>query len=160
GDGARADVEHRLVEAADQLVGDGGERAAVGDLALDALGDDLVVAGDLGLEVAVLGIGLLAARRHRAERAHAAVGLELLAVDEDQVAGRLLAAGEERADHHAVGAGHDGLGDLAGVLQPAVGDHGYADRLAGQRGVVDGRDLGYADTGHDPGRADRAGADA
>src|SRR6478672_3420068 len=51
GDGARADVEHRLVEAADELVGDRGERAAVGDLALDALGDDLVVAGDLGLEV-------------------------------------------------------------------------------------------------------------
>ena len=43
------------------LVRDGGERAAVGDLALDPLGHDLVVAGDLGLEVAVLGVGLLAA---------------------------------------------------------------------------------------------------
>src|SRR3954451_23615227 len=48
-DGAGADVENRLVETADQLPGDGGERAAVGDLALDALGHQLVVAGHLGL---------------------------------------------------------------------------------------------------------------
>ena len=56
GNRARADVEHRLPQPADELVGDGGQRAAVGHAALDALGHDLVVAGDLGLEVAVLGV--------------------------------------------------------------------------------------------------------
>ena len=33
---ARTDVEHRLVQAADELVGDCRERAAIGDLAFDA----------------------------------------------------------------------------------------------------------------------------
>src|SRR6185437_7794724 len=106
---------------------------SVGDLALDALGDDLVVAGDLGLEVAVLGVGLLAAARHRAEGAHATVGLVLLAVDEDQVAGRLLAAGQQRADHDRVGAGDDRLRDLARVLESAVGDDRDAGRPGRQR---------------------------
>jgi hypothetical protein len=73
---------------------------------------------------------------HRAERAHAAIGLELLAVDEDQLAGALLAPGQQRADHHRVGAGDDGLGDVAGVLHAAVGDDRDAGRLAGQRGLV------------------------
>ena len=159
GDGARADVEHRLVQAADELVGDGADRAAVGDLALDALGHDLVVGGDVGLEVAVLGVGLLAARGHRTERAHAAVGLELLAVDEDELAGRLLAAGEQRADHDGVGTGHEGLGDVAGVLQAAVADERHAGGAAGQRGLVDGGDLRDADAGDDAGGADRARTD-
>src|SRR5689334_18928000 len=76
-DGARADVEHRLTESSDELISDGGERPAIRDLAFDALGDELVVAGDVGLEVAVLGIGgLLATGLHRTERAHAAVLLE------------------------------------------------------------------------------------
>ena len=156
GDGAGADVEHRLVEAADELVGDRGQRTAVGDLALDALGDDLVVAGDLGLEVAVLGVRLLATAAHRAERAHPAVGLELLAVDEHDVAGRLLAPGEHRADHHRVGAGDERLGDLAGVLHPAVGDQRDAGRLRGQGRLVDRGHLRHADARDDAGRADRA----
>ena len=157
---ARADVEHRLAQPADELVGDGGQRAAVGDPALDALGDDLVVGVHLGLEVAVLGVGLLAARGHRAERAHAAVGLVLLAVDEDQVARALVAAREQRADHHRVGAGDDRLGDVAGVLQSAVGDHRHSRGLARQPRVVHGGDLGCTDTGDDTGGADRARPDA
>ena len=47
-------------------------RPAVGDLALDALRDDLVVAGDLGLEVAVLEVDFLPRLDIAAERAHAA----------------------------------------------------------------------------------------
>src|SRR5664279_1410782 len=42
-DRVRADVEHRWVQAADELVRNGRQRAAIGDLPLDALGDDLVV---------------------------------------------------------------------------------------------------------------------
>ncbi len=160
GDRTSADVEHRLVEATDQLVRDGGERTAEGDLSLDALGHDLVVAGDLGLEVAILGVGLLAAAAHGSERAHAPVGLELLAVDEHDLAGRLLDAGQHRADHDGVGAGDQRLGDVAGLLEASVGDDGHAGGLARQRCLVDGRDLRDATTGDDASRADRARTEA
>ena len=61
--------------------------------------DDLV---GVFLEVAVLRAGL-----HRADRAHAAVRLERAALVEDRLARRLVGAGEERADHHAVRARGD-----------------------------------------------------
>src|SRR5690606_6770324 len=81
GDRARPRVPHGLVEAADELVRDVGEGAAVGDLPLHALGDQLLLAADVALRVAVLGEGPAAlAVAHRAERAHAAVRLVLLAV--------------------------------------------------------------------------------
>ena len=60
--------------------------ALVGHLALDALGHQLVGRGLL-LEVAVG-----RAARHRAERAHAAVGLEAAALVEDHLARRLVGA--------------------------------------------------------------------
>src|SRR6266542_1886997 len=72
-----AAITHRLTDAADELVQDPGERALVGDAALDPLGDELVDVLDVALEVAVLRI---AARLHRAERTHAAVLLETLSL--------------------------------------------------------------------------------
>ena len=101
-----------------------------------------------------------AARGHRAERPHAAVALELLAVDEDELARALVAAREQRADHHRLRTGHDRLGDVAGVLQPAVGDDRDAGGCCGQRRLVDRGDLRYAHPGDDAGGADRARADA
>ena len=89
-------VAHARAQAADELVDVDRERAAVRHAALDALGHELLVVVDLALEVAVL-----AALRHRAERAHAAVDLVRAALVEDELAGRLVGAGEERADHHA-----------------------------------------------------------
>src|ERR1700761_64570 len=55
-DGAAAAVAHAGPQAADQLVGHRGERPPVRDLALDALGDELVLAQHVVLEVAVLGV--------------------------------------------------------------------------------------------------------
>ena len=83
---------------------------------------------DLGLEVAVG-----AAVGHRAERAHAAVDLVRAALVEDDLAGRLVGAGEERADHHASRAGGERLGDVARVLDAAVGDDRDAVRGARPR---------------------------
>ena len=74
--------------------------------------------------------------------------------------GRLLDACEHRADHHGVGAGDQRLGDVARLLQTAIGDHRDAGGLARQRGFVDRGDLGYATSGHDAGRADRARTEA
>ena len=160
GDRGGTQVEHGLVQAADELIDHRGEGAGVGHLALDALGDDLVVGGDVGLEIAVLGVGLAPARAHRAERAHAAVALELLAVGEHDLTGGLLAAGQQGAEHDGVGAGHEGLADVARVLQAAVRDERDSGGAAGLGGQVDGGDLGDADARDDAGGADRAGAHA
>src|SRR3954452_18541808 len=100
--GARTHVEHRLPQPADELVGDRGQRPAVGDPPLDTLRNDHVVALDLRLEVPVLGVRLLAARGHRRHRSHAPVGLVLLSVEEDQLAGALVTAREEGPDLHWV----------------------------------------------------------
>ncbi len=88
GDAASARVEHRLPQTPDQLIGDGGQRSPIGDLAFDPLGDEPVVAGHVRLEITILRVGGLPPPcGHRAERAHAPIGLVLLAVDEHQFAG-------------------------------------------------------------------------
>ena len=160
-DGARTGVEHRLPQAAEQLVDHRRDRSAVGHLALDALGDELLVAGHIRLEVAVTRVArLLAAGLKRTQRAHAAVALELLAVDEDQIARALVGARQQRPEHHGLRTRDERLGDVAGVLQAAVGDDRDA-RVAGrERCLVHRGDLGHADSGHDAGGADRAGTHA
>src|SRR4051812_37456135 len=60
-DGLRAGVAHAGAEAADQLVEDRGERAAVRDATLDAFRHELLVGG------AALAVAILAALLHRAE---------------------------------------------------------------------------------------------
>src|SRR5581483_1861560 len=76
-DRGRAAVAHRLAEAADDLVQHGADRALVRHARLDALGHELLDVLDVALEVTVLRV---AARLHRAERAHAAIRLEALAL--------------------------------------------------------------------------------
>ena len=74
--------------------------------------------------------------------------------------GALVGAGEQRAEHDGVGAGDERLGDVARVLQAAVGDDRDAGLAGGERRLVDGRDLRHADAGDDAGGADRARSDA
>ena len=162
--GAAAGQAHAAAHAAGHLRDERLDAALVGDHALDALGHELGERASVArpglavhrlLEVAVRGAFL-----HRAERAHAAVGLEGAALVEDRLAGRLLGPGEQRADHHDVGAGGDRLGDVAGELDAAVGDERDL-RAAGRLGALaDGVDLRNAGAGDDARRADRAGADA
>ena len=56
--------------------------------------------------------------------------------------------------------GGDGLGDVAGILDAAVGDHRHAGSLGRARSFQDGRDLRHARAGHHARGADRARADA
>ena len=160
GDVVRANVEHGLVQAADHLVQHGVERSAVRHFAFDTFRNDLVVGGDVGLEVTVLGVGLLATRSHGAEGAHATVQFVLLAVQEHLLARSFLAAREGAAEHHGGCAGHEGLGDVAGVVDATVGDARHASGAAGLGGLVHGGELRHADTGHHAGGADGAWADA
>src|SRR5436305_1255202 len=78
-DRRRAAVPHRLAQPTDHLVQHARERALVCHSALDPLGHELLDVLDVALEVAVLRV---AARLHRADRAHAAVLLEALALRE------------------------------------------------------------------------------
>src|SRR5581483_6030555 len=128
-DRRRAAVAHRLPQTADELLQHAGERALVRHATLDPLGHELLDVLDVALEVTVL---REPACLHRAERAHAAVLLVALALRDHHVAGRLVGAGEHRADHHRVGSGGDGLRDVPGRGDAAVADHGHA---------VGGRDL-------------------
>src|SRR5690606_37959728 len=82
-DRRRAAVAHGHAQPADQLVQHVGDRALLGDTALDALGDQLVGVVDLALEVAVLGVR---AALHRPHRPHAPVLLEPLALVEHDLA--------------------------------------------------------------------------
>ena len=108
----------RGAQAAHELEDGVRQRPLVGHAALDALGHELL--GVL-LEVAVL-----AALGHGGEGTHAAIDLEGAALIDLHRARALLRAGEEAAEHHGAGAGGDGLGDVAGVLDAAVGDDGLA----------------------------------
>src|SRR5437868_4599967 len=151
-DRRRAAVAHRLAQPAGELVEDVRDRALVRDPALDTFGDQLVDVLDVALEVAVLRVS---ARLHRAERAHASVLLEALTAREDHLARSLVGAREQAAGHHRVGPGCDGLGNIAGGVQPAVAYYRHAVRLRGARAVVDRRHLRNADPRDHPRGADR-----
>src|SRR5690606_23308320 len=148
---------HAGAQAADQLEDDGGHRAFVGHAAFDAFGHQFGGAGFDVLEVSVAGAVALV---HGAERAHAAVGLVAAALVEFDVAGGFLGAGQEAADHHGVGAGGDGLGDVAGEADTAVGDQAAVLALEGFGHVGHGGDLRHAHAGDDARGADGAGTDA
>jgi hypothetical protein len=75
------------------LVDVAGQAPAIRDAAFDPFRHQLVRIADLGLEVAVG-----AAVGHGGERAHAAVGLELLAVDEDTLAREEIEESSQQAE--------------------------------------------------------------
>src|SRR6202034_247042 len=111
-DGGAAEIAHAGAEGADPLIDHRLQRSAGGNAAFDAFGHvfgEAVTALfacrdrrtlvarefiDVGL---ALEVALAGALRHRAERAHAAIGLEAAALVEDGLAGALVHAGEERA---------------------------------------------------------------
>jgi hypothetical protein len=154
-DGAAAGVAHARAQPAHELQDDRGDRPLVRDAPLDALGHELV-----GVHLRVLEIAVARALLHRAERAHAAVGLVRAALEELDLAGRLLAAGEEAAQHHARGAGRDRLRHVARVADAAVGDAGDARLLERARDLLHRGDLRHAHARDDARGADGARSDA
>src|SRR6185312_13203364 len=109
GEVAGADIAHRGAQAAGELVHDVADRALVRHLALDAFRHELERVLDVLLEIAVS-----RATRHRADRAHAAIGLVGTALPQEHFARRLVGAGEQRADHGDVGTGGERLRQIAG----------------------------------------------
>src|SRR4029077_3719085 len=142
-------------QAADELIGEGGQGAFVGHAAFDSFGDGLAA-----LDFVFLGVAVGGALLHGGGGAHAAVGLEGAALIENRFARGLFRAGEKAADHHAGSAGGDGFSDVAGKLDAAVGDDGDAGAFRGARGVHDGGDLRDAGAGDHPRGTDGAGPHA
>src|SRR5699024_12195843 len=58
------------------------------------------------------------------------------------------------SDLDRLGAGDDGLGDVARLVEATVGDDRDPGRVGGERGVVDGGDLRGPDPGHHAGGAE------
>src|SRR5262245_50821749 len=150
-----AAVAHPRAHAAGQLVHVGREAALERDHALDAFRHELVGLVDVALAVALAAPGL-----HRADRAHAADGLERATLVQDHVAGALLEAGEQAPEHHAGRTGGERLDDVAREADAAVGDHGDAVLRDLADHVEHGRQLRHADARDDARRADRARPDA
>ena len=148
----RAAVAHARAEAADHLVHRVGHRPAVRHTPLNTLGNEL---GVFLLEIAVLG-----ALRHRSERAHAAVDLELASLEHLGLARGFLTPGEHGAEHHDAAARGERLDDIAGIFDAAVGNDGDAVLIGDLRAFHHGGDLRHADARNDARRADGAGADA
>src|SRR5258708_559271 len=120
-DGPRAADPHGRPQTPGQLVGHRAQRSAVGHPALDALRHQLVLAEHVVLEVPVLRERPAAlAVAHCPDRAHPPAQLVLFALDDDHLAGALLAPGQQAAQHHGVGPGRDRLGDGTRVLHAAV----------------------------------------
>ena len=67
---------------------------------------------------------------------------------------------KQRADHDAVRAARDRLGEVARIFDAAVGDDRHVRRAARLGRLENGGELRHADAGHDPGGADRARPDA
>ena len=78
----------------------------------------------------------------------------------DDVAVAFVMAGEHAAQHDEIGAGAEGLGDVAGTGAAAVGADLTFKPVRGVGAFDDGGELGIADAGHPPRGADRARADA
>ena len=151
----RADIAHGGAQAADQLVQHVGHRPLVGHLALDTFRHQLERVLDLLLEIAVG-----RAARHGADGAHAAIGFVGTALEQENLARRLVGAGKQRADHGAIGAGRHRFGKIAGIFDAAVGDHRRIALFRHLDRIHDRGELRHADTGDDARGADRARPDA
>src|ERR1700722_14042740 len=92
--------------------------------------------------------------RHCAQRTHAAVGLVRTALIELHLSGRLFGSGKHAADHHAMRAGGERLGDIAGIADSTVADDRNTTALECLGDPANGTDLRHTDARDDAGRTD------
>ena len=91
-----------------------------GYAAFDALWHQLLSLATF-LEVAITGTLLLGHGAHRPHAPIRFIGAPLIQLD---LPGGFLGPGEHAADHNTVRPSHNGLGDIAGITDTAVGDDG------------------------------------
>src|ERR1019366_5539257 len=93
-DGAAAAITHARLHPAHQLISQVGKRALRRRAAFNTLRHQLLC----GVER----IAIRVAARHGAQRAHAAIGLKGAALIENRLAGALVGAGQQTADHDTI----------------------------------------------------------
>src|SRR5436305_11977247 len=76
---------------------------------------------------------------------------------DDQFAGAFIDSSKETTEHDGISTGGDSFGDITRILDTTIGDHRYIVGASSRCTVVDGGDLGHADTGDDAGGADGTG---
>ena len=138
-DGAGTAVTHTGTETASHLVNHLIEIALVRHAAHDTLGHELLGIVHVALHVTVFGSVL-----HSLQGTHAAVGLELPAVEQDSGTGRLFHAGQQTAQHHGAAARSQSLHDVAGIADTTVGDERDVIGLEGFIHAIHGAELGHA----------------
>src|SRR5687767_13736098 len=87
-----------------------------------------------------LNVAVEGAAAHRADRPHAAVFLVAAPLEEDQLTGTFVGAGEHIAEHRAAGAVAVRLDDIAGITDAAVGDHRQSAERRRLRALADRTD--------------------
>ena len=112
-----AAISHAGLEAANELINIGRKGTAVGHPADDTLWNQLVV-----FSLFTLIIAALAALFHRLNRAHAPIQFVAAALKEDHLPRALFGTGQKHPDHNTMCTGADGLGDITGETNTAIGD--------------------------------------
>ena len=146
------EVAHGALDTPEQLVQHLGDLALVGDEPFHPLGGPM-------LEVLVVQFVAMAFRPalHCLPRGHPADALDKPLGRVLHLAGALLRAGEQAADHDGVGPGGEGFGDVARGADAAVGNDRHAVGTLDR--IVDGGQLRNPHPGHQPGRTHTARAD-
>ena len=149
-----AGITHGRAQAAHHLLNNSGDGALVGHPALDTFRHEFLGALGCVLEIAIAtALGL----RHGCQGTHAAVRFVGSALVELDFTRGLFSAGEHATHHDRVSTGDDGLGEVAGKSNPAIGDQGYAGTLERRRHIGNRRNLWHTGTGDNASGTDRTG---
>src|SRR5580704_648754 len=140
-----------------ELVQDRAETTFVRHPAFNALWNEFFKLRGGVLKVAVAGAVRL---RHGAQGSHASIRLVRTTLVKLDFPRRFLGAGEHTADHHAVRACGERLGNVAGIANSTIADDRNARAFERLGHAGNGADLRDADTGDDPRSANGARADA
>ena len=149
-----ATIPHTGTQTADQLIDHLVQGTFIGNTGSNAFGNQLLHVGGAALEIAVLRTVF-----HGFQRTHTTIGLELTAIENNRVAGRLFRSGNQRTDHDAVAAGSQCLHDITRIAQTTIGNQGNTRSFQCLGHVVDGCQLGNTDTGYHTGSTDGARTD-
>src|SRR5699024_4548022 len=145
-------IAHTGTQASQHLIDGVGQGALEGHAAFHAFGNQLA---GVRLEVPVG-----AALTHSGQAAHTTVHLELTALIQLILSGRLLAACHQRTNHNNACTGSQCLDNVAGILDAAVSDHRDAILGSHTGSVINSGNLRHTNASHNTGGADGAGADA
>src|SRR5450432_2212529 len=111
---------------------------------------------NIALEVTMLAITTLL---HGSNRSHAAIVFEALTMRDGKFTRTLVNSRQQTPEHNSVGASGDGFGDISRVLNASITNNRNVVAACNTSTIIDGGDLGQANTSDNTGRADGSCAD-